>query len=234
VQGDYASAQAFQEQALEIQRLVNDETGICRSLESLAILAGTQDNYARAGELLEEVLALRRKLGNPKNILSTLNNLAIVAQHLGQLDRAEALYREKVELCQASNDERSLGHALHGLGELRMARADYASALAFFRQSVEIRHRLGHLPDLSNSLVMTAIVLHRLGKPITAVQLISASDKLRRETGAAPIPATQAEIENSLNQMRTQIDIAAFEQVWADGQRLSVDEAVALVPDIAK
>jgi predicted ATPase/transcriptional regulator with XRE-family HTH domain len=227
-QGDYGHARTSQEQALVIQKYLGDELGISRSLEDLAILAGSQGDYARAGELLEQALVLKRRIGDAWMTMSTLNNLALVARRQGDRTRAEQLYRECAEICQAMHQQKSLAHALHGLAEIRVELRDYAAALTLFRECIALRHELGNRPELVDSLGGIAMVFYYLNDGIAAARLLSASARLREETGKAITPANRAEIEGDSAQVRAQIGEPAFAQAWAEGQAISLDEAVAL------
>lgn len=229
-QGDYDQAQKFQEQALAIQEALGDEDelGISRSLENLAILAGSRGDYVRAGELLEQALVLRRKVGDTWRTVSTLNNLALVSRRLGNLARAEQLYRECADLCRSLDQSKSLGHALHGLAEVRLESGDYAAGLSLFRECIALRHKLGNRPELASSLEGIAMAFYHLADGITAARLLSASAKLRQETGQAITPANRAETEGNIARVRALIGVSAFDHAWAEGQTMSLDEAGAL------
>jgi predicted ATPase/transcriptional regulator with XRE-family HTH domain len=227
-QGDYAAARGFHEQALIIQEQLGDEPGIARSLESLAILAGCQGDYVRAGELLEDVLTRRRQGGDTWQLITALNNLALVMRRLGAHACAEQLYRESAEFCRAANKLASLGHALFGLGEIRVALGEDAASLAFFRECIAIRCDLGSRAELAAALYGIAVPLYHLGDGATAARLLSASARLREETGQVITPANRAEWEEIITQVRASLGATAFERAWAEGQKMSLDDAVAL------
>ncbi|MGH2541874.1 MAG: ATP-binding protein, partial [Ardenticatenaceae bacterium] len=228
LQGDYSTAQRLQEQALADHELLDDEPGMCRSLEHLAILAGRQDNYPRTGELLERSLAIRRRLGDLMALVPPLSNLGIVNRRLGNLARAEELYREGADLCRALGNQKSLSHTQHGLAEIRAEQGDDAGALALFRECIAIRHRLGNRTELTNSLFDIAIPLSHLGDDLTAARLMSAAAKLRADLGVAESPTNHAESEKVIAAVRAQVGATIFKQAWAAGQTMSLDEAVAL------
>ncbi len=228
VQGDYGSARAFHEQALVVQEFIGDDPGMCRSLENLAILSGSQGDYEHAGGLLEQSLAVRRKIGDRPSLMPTLNNLAIVNRRRSQYARAEELYLESAAIARETDSHKALSHALNGLGEIRLMQDDPVAALAFFRESVAIRHQLGNRPDLPTLLGNIAMAFYRQGDGLTAARLISASESLRKELGIAVQPSNRAEIEENIANVRALVGDAAFEQAWAKGRAMSLDEAVAV------
>ncbi|MCI0726629.1 MAG: tetratricopeptide repeat protein [Chloroflexi bacterium] len=228
LQGDREAARAFQEQALAIQKLLGDEMGMSRSLENLAILASSQGDTVQASTLLEQSLIIRRRLGDPAKLLPTLNNLAVVAWQLKEFGRAEQLYRELAELSRAIENVKALGSALHGLGTVYVAQGDHAAALTSFRETLAIRQELGDRPGVVNSLGGAAEALFYLGDVVSAVRLMRASLKLQEELGKVTSPAAGLEDEAKIALMRSRAGEEAFARAWAEGEAMSVEEAVAL------
>lgn len=228
IQGDYGVAQTFNEQAQTIQAAIHDEPGLCRSLEMLAIIAGSQGDYTQAGELFEESLDMRRRIGDLTALIPTLNNLAIVKQRLGDYAGAEALHRESEEACRATNNLKALGHALYGRAQNRMALEDYAGALVLYRESLSIRAELGDRPGLAMTLGAVGAAFFALGNLVNAMRLISFWEKFEAELGIPGPAIFRAEKNELITEMRLKSGHDAFERAWTEGQELSREEAVAM------
>lgn len=228
VQGDLPLAQTCHEQALVIQESLGDELGMCRSLENLAILAGTKGDYGRARDLLEQTLAIDRRNGETRPVISTLNNLAIVLRRLGDLAGAERLYLEGTQLCRKANNLSSLSYTLHGLGEVNVERGDPQAGMAYYRESISLRYQLGDRPELAISLGAIGIARMYLGDAAEAARLFAASERLRQELGITPAASYQAEAEAKIGHARALLGEEAFARVWQEGWALSLAEAVAL------
>lgn len=228
LQGDLAAAQIAHEQALVIQERLGDEAGMCRSLENLAILAGTQGDYGRARDLLEQTLSIDRRMGEMRPVISTLNNLAIVMRRLGDLATAERLYQEGTQLCRQTNNLSSLSYTLHGLGEVNVERGDAEAGMAYFRESIHLRYQLGDRPELTISLGAIGIARLYLGDVADAARLFAASERLRQALGITPAASYQAEAEAKKGHARALLGEEAFAQAWAEGWALPLAEAVAL------
>ena len=56
----------------------------------------------------------------------------------------------------------------------------------------------------------------------------SAAAKLRQELGIIIALATRVENENFISQLRIKLGDANFERAWADGQTMSLDQALTL------
>lgn len=227
-QGDYAIARSLEEEAMQISKTLGDEVGIYFSMDGMAMLAGMMGDYATTAALLEQVLAYRRRMGDKMLLTGTLNNLAIATRRLGDLERAKLLYAEVIKIAKDSENMKSQAHALHGLAEIYMDIKEYENALHLQRECISIRRQLGDIKGLAFSLNSIAISTECLGNMILAVQLESAAAKLRQELGIIIALATRVENENFISQLRIKLGDANFERAWADGQTMSLDQALTL------
>ncbi len=228
LQGDLALVQSCHEQALAIQERLGDELGQCRSLENLAILAGTQGDYGRARVLLEQTLAIDRRSNGARPVVSTLNNLAIVLRRLGDPDGAERLYLEGTQLCRETNNLTSLSYTLHGLGEVSLDRSQPEAALTYLRESITLRHQLSDRPELAISLRTIGMAHMQLGNPALAARLFAAGERLNQELGLNPAATYRAETAVKINEISNLLGEAAFARLWQEGGELSLDQAVNL------
>lgn len=227
MQGDYDGARAFEKEGMEISKALGDEAGVYYSLDGLAMLAGMQGDYAQAAELLEQVLVYRRQTNDTLRLTATLNNLAIATRRLGNLERASQLYTEAIAVSQGVGNLKSLAHALNGLAEVHAELKEYASAVRLLRESISIRHQLGDLKGEAISLDALAMSVDHLGASVLAARLESASGKIMQELGVAISPATRAENENFIAQLRAKLGDEIFENAWSSGQAMSLEQAIA-------
>jgi predicted ATPase/transcriptional regulator with XRE-family HTH domain len=227
-QGDFAHAQAFEEEGMAISKSLGDEAGVHDSLEGLAKLAGMRGDYATAAELLEQVLVYRKLAPDPLRLTATLNNLAIANRRLGNLERARQLYAEAIQVTKSVGNFRSLARALLGMAEVHTDLREYAEASGLLRESISIRHQLGEMKGLANALDTLGMTIYPLGNKILAAQLESASSKMRRELGVVIPPATRAESEDFIARLRAELGESAFEKAWLGGQTMSLEQVVAL------
>jgi hypothetical protein len=93
---------------------------------------------------------------------------------------------------------------------------------------VEVNHTLG----MVESLVGLAGVAGSVGQATKAVRLFGAVDGLCQVTGYTMDPDDRVEYNRNLDLARGQLDEAAFDSAWAEGQALTLEQAVqeALAP----
>jgi hypothetical protein len=143
------------------------------------------------------------------------------------LAAAEPLYRECAELARVHHDRRSLSHALFGLGEVVADRQGPIAGLPYLQQSLTLRQELGNRPEMANALGAIGMLFFKIGQTPDAITLMSASMKLLEELGIRRSASSQAEQEAHLNLLRNSSG-EDFDEKWAAGQKMLVDEVVDL------
>ena len=229
MQGDYSQAKEFEQEAMEISKVMGDETGIFLSMDGMAMLAGMQGDYATAASLLEEVLKFRKQRTEFGQLSVTLNNLAIANRRLGNLERAEQLFVEAAQLNRKSESLKSLSHSLTGLAEIYIEQGRNEEALKLLKESVDLRASLLDMKGLSNSLWTLATLMEKAGNEICAVTLLGASSQLREKVGISLTPASINEYEDNLDHLRITLGQNQFETAWFDGQTMSLEQMAEMV-----
>ncbi len=228
LQAEYERARLYCEQALAIARSLDDPVNIARSLQIMGQVAREERELMRAVQLFEEALVVRRECGDTSSIALTLVDLALAQLRLGNLERAAQLYSEALEIARKLDNLRLVGYALNGLALVRIESGDYAAALELLRQSVQLHRQFGQQPPLLNALQSFALIFYHRGDAEAAARLYCAHLKLRDELKIFVERPHLVEDEAILAKIRAQIGETAFARAWAEGERLSLDEAVAL------
>ncbi len=115
----------------------------------------------------------------------------------------------------------------HHLAHLATRQDNAEHAEELHHHALVVRHAHGLRPGVADSLEALAgmAVFHQ--NPTEAIRILAAVDRLRTELGLARWPADQTLYDERLQSARTQLDEAGFAAAWAEGQLLSIDEAVA-------
>jgi hypothetical protein len=117
-----------------------------------------------------------------------------------------------------------LGLVWHCLGDDTQARATLTESLALY-------HTLGATRDVIDCLERQAEVLAALGHAARAVTLLSVAHTLRVTLQAPPSPYHQDAPAQVREAARSVLGDAAFLAAWAEGQALSLEEAIHLAVD---
>ncbi|MFN8475834.1 MAG: tetratricopeptide repeat protein [Anaerolineae bacterium] len=228
---DAATARLRLEESIALYRQLDDPIGIARGLLTLGEVAVMQENVAWATELLEEGLALSRAQSDPDWIAWSLNHLAHVAQLEGDFERAKQLHEQSLPFFQRSGARVSgPAESAEGLGECALGQDDPRLARTYFRQS--LAYLLAYRANATAATTLWCIAglasADALeGQPQRAARLWGAAERLRTSIGARPAPAARATRERLMAVVREALGEAAFADAWAEGEVMSLDEALA-------
>jgi len=136
--GDFANADAWNDEAFEIYRELGDRKGIVAQLNTRGVQAGLAGNWLAARRAFEESLAGCRELGDLRATASILSNLADVVSAQGDLALARTLLEEAQEkFCQVE-DWRGVGWSLNHLGDVARESGDLAGARRLYEEGAKL------------------------------------------------------------------------------------------------
>jgi non-specific serine/threonine protein kinase len=228
-QADFARARVLYEQSLSLCRDLEDRRVLARTLNSYGIVYLELGDEERGRALWEEGLAVAREIEAKDLVGSLLNNMAEAARVGGDYRRARALYEEAL----ASRDDVSdYGRltVLFNLGLVASAQGDPAQARSFFHESLRIAKELGDKIGTALNLEGLAGVYTLQGEPERAARMLGAADAFRRAINAPRQSSDRADFQRSVAAARTAMGDKAFEAAWAEGQALTLEQAIGLIP----
>ena len=227
-QTDYAAAERYGQQSLELRRALDDKRGMSASLNSLGNSAFFQADYATAQRYHEASLALKRELGDKSGISISLNNLGNIAHQRGDLAEALRYHEESLALKQELGDKNGVASSLLNLGNIAQRQSNNEAARAYFQQSLRTRQELEDrfnviicLESLANLALDEKNFSH-------AALLWGAATRLKEEIGAATPRSIQESHLYHLESTRAGLGDEAFEAAFARGYGLTLEEAITL------
>ncbi len=122
--------------------------------------------------------------------------------------------------------------ALHGLGEIALAQDKSRQAWTLLKRCLVLSQHTGSKSFTLDSLVSQADLICALGEAEHAAQLLGAvDDPLHKLYAFSTVPNSifKGRYERSMAAVRARLDPAAFSTAFAEGQRMSLDEAVVWV-----
>ena len=228
--GDYEAAASRFEESIALYRAMGDERGAGIGLMALGWLARGLGDDERANFLMSEGLTLLRTLGDERSRRSMtpgLNHLGLVACAQGDFERATALLEEGLALSRELGDLLDVGWSLRGLADVARERGEYDRAMELYRDSVALHREREYLVGLGQSLVGLARLAMRRDQSERAVRLFAAVTTLRDGMGRPPLPVERAKLDEEIASLRARLGDEAFAMVWAEGQMLPLDSAIA-------
>jgi len=235
-QGDYATARKLFNESLALCREMRDKRGICLSLNGLGIVASAQGEYAAAQALCEESLMLCREMRDKRGISMSLNGLGSVAANQGDYTAARALHEESLALNREMGDKNGITISLSNLGFVAVEQQDYIRARALYVESLTQAREMGNKLIVVVNLAGLAGVAVQVGsasavKPeraLHATRLAAAAEALLVAIQATMEPPERRNYDHAIAAARAVLGEEAFNAAWAEGQAMSLDDAIAL------
>ena len=209
-------------------RAASDPETLAYALGMRGLAAVSLGDLDAAETVLPEALALFRGLGNPRGVSSGLYPLANLALTRGDGEEAMGLLGEGEALSREAEDWAMLANFLGTQAILARLEGDDARTTVLLRESVQIAGMLRDDYNVGFCAAGLAGVAAREGRAERAARLFGVAEALNERTGAGVSWSVLRKLnERDLATTREMLDPGAFEEAWAKGQAMGLEEAVA-------
>jgi non-specific serine/threonine protein kinase len=217
---------ALAEEGLAICKEVGDREFGALCLLCLSYVASNRADYERAKRFAEESLSLCAGLENKYYTCLALIDLGELARLQGDYDQAIALHEKDLAMSRERGYPVRSASALRHLGMDHLRRGAHGRAAEHFKQSLalceEVRNRWVPMECL-NGLGGLACVAQQYER---AARLFGAANQLRDALGYRSKPADQECYDHHTATTRAGLGEAAFAAAWAEGQAMTLDQAI--------
>ncbi len=225
-QGEYEQASELLQTSLALRREHGDRWGTAACLQNLGAMAGKKGDLPLAQTYYEEGLVLFRELGHERAIATILTNLSDVAEVQGHVERARRFSTESLAMRRKLGDTAGIATALTRLASLALRRNDLAQAQTYYTESLTLFQTLGNKEYIAICLEGFAAVAAARAQWERAACLWSTGHALRSAINVPLPPSMRAEYEPRFSTIRAECGTEAFAECWAEGQAMSVEQAI--------
>jgi predicted ATPase/DNA-binding SARP family transcriptional activator/DNA-binding CsgD family transcriptional regulator len=224
--GEATRATSLFEESLAIGRQVDHVRHLPFALTGLAWIAAEDGDLDRTRRLHEEALALFRELNSSVEVSGTLFMMGYLELAHGNDERATTLLEEAIAGSREVGDKGIVAFSLQGLGMAATLRGEPERAEALLKESLAIVVEQGiSKADVAESLEGLAGAAVALGQHLRAARLWGAAGALREVS--RPWSDTERLLhEPWLVAARSHLDEATWEEAFADGKAMGLEEAV--------
>ena len=215
------------EECLKLSQEAGSLRGMALSLFCLGAAWRARGDFERATQLLEEALTMFRETGDQGLIASVLTHLGFTFLFQGDLERATATSEEAAAMFREQKHLSYLSEALDSLGWVALLRGDSERARVLYAESLGLKREVGDKLVTPGPLEGLACVAEARGEAERAARLFGASEALREVMGTPPEPGDSALQEPYLSAARSQLDETSWQEVWAEGRAMTLDEAIS-------
>jgi hypothetical protein len=175
---------------------------------------------------MEESLALSQGSLDPEAAVRTEGILAQLAFYRGDMAEARKHADLMLDLHREMGDQLSVTGHQTAMAHVARRRGNYPEALALYRETLPDWQKMGHRGAVTHQLECFAFIAKAQEQGERAVKLMSAAEALRQASSSARTPQEQIEYDRELADLRAGMDEKTFDLLWAEGQSMSMDQAV--------
>ncbi len=233
-QGEIVRAVAPIQESIAVFHAVGDRWGEAYALYGLGNAMLMAGRMSEARVHYDASLALWEALGDTWGRALLRGALGNVALAEGDDAAAEALLSESVALFRAHAVKWELAQTLNVMGAAVVRRGDVVQAEHVYLESLRIWHAIGNEMGLIMTLAGIAVVAALRGLVDRAARLFGAVDALSTGRDRFAYAENSAIFDRYIGEARTHLDNATFAAGWAEGQALTLEQAVAYALDETK
>jgi hypothetical protein len=136
---------------------------------------------------------------------------------------------ESLTLYREAGDKIAVAEHLPDLGGVELARDNLGKAERFLREGLELSNDSGHRMPLLSSLLGIANLSKRRGRLSSAARLFGFLTEAPEASSFHHLLSSsgKARLASSIGAVRTQMDESAWEEAYAKGRSMRLDEAVS-------
>jgi tetratricopeptide (TPR) repeat protein len=211
--------------SLALARAINDTVNSILALCQLGYQLGASGDREQQTALLAEGLALARDIGYKAGIMTALSYLAQAAQVRGDLVQAEQYARECLALVRETGKIRNITFVLYTLGCIMRDQGNLTEAKRLFEEGLTLAQKIHYRLYIGWNLIGLATIAATERKPLLAARLFGVAEGMLDNEMAANTDM-RLTYERYVNAVRGQLDEQAFAAAWAEGQKVTPEEAL--------
>ncbi|HQV29131.1 MAG TPA: AAA family ATPase, partial [Thermoflexales bacterium] len=224
---DFSMARAWLEESLALSRKIGFVPGIGMGLAGLVFIVSIYDPEA-ALPLLDEAIAFARTVGNPWAMGLALTNVARLARTAGRGRDARAMLEEAAAIARGSRNLHLYVMSRSELGHILRLDGALDEAATVYRETLPAWLEQGRRAAAVHGLECLGFVAAAQGRVARAACLLGAAEAQREALNAPMTFYERVEYDAVAGPLCAAPEAAA---AWAEGRRMTMDEAVALATD---
>jgi predicted ATPase/class 3 adenylate cyclase len=220
--GDLDQAEEAFNKSTEFWRVIGDAAGVADGLNNLGLVAGDRGNTALSIDLLHKANGIYQASKDFTGESACQINLGFLTLASGSIDKAIAYFESARALDSEANDDWGVAKALDGLAQCWIVLGQWIKAEACLGKSLAIRVELTDRPGIVETLESIAALSVAKRRFQHAAMLIGACQAARSSLGLFATPHRKRTVEDSLNHVRSVLDIQRCDALLKHGADSSV------------
>jgi hypothetical protein len=182
---------------------------------------------ASAGRWLEQATETARGTSNPYAMAMVAQMRGRIASLSGRPAEARQLFLEAAGQFRAIDDRNMELVCLSEVAHVLRREGLLDEAEAMYRETIHRWQHGGNRGAIANQLECFGYLAIARGAPLRAATLLGAAQGLREGAVAPMLPQEELVYEAEIDRLRSQLPEDVRASAWAEGRRMTSDEAVA-------
>ncbi len=214
---------------LKESETLSEQTGFAREGSLLrGEIAHYNNDYQRAGNMYENYRRQQELIGEKYLISFALEDLGILARDMGEPGQAQSHYEEALKVARVVGDRSVVGFRLALLGQINFIQGNLEDAKRTFKEGLSIVKEIDDRYSKSDPLLIFSNAYANM-QPQIALRVLGAIHAYYRNKIKGPInPLRKRDSDSAIAQAHQRLDESAFNAAWAEGEKMSLNEALNL------
>ncbi len=218
-------AEAHLSEAQTLYEQIGNQANTAIWLQGL--VAHCRNDYQRARNIYTKSKEQYELLGE-KNIKSiTIQCLGELERDDGNLQQAQSHVEEALKIAREVESKSVIGFRLALLGQIEFLQGNFEGAKRNFNESLSTVKEIGNGYSKSQHLLIFSNTYANIHPPI-AIRMLGAVHAYSRNKKGAIHPLRKRDSDSAIAQAHQHLDESAFNAAWAEGEKMSLDEALNL------
>jgi predicted ATPase len=235
-QGRADDATRWYDEQLELARQLGDRAAEADALYNGVFRHFINRDAAAASAMLDDAVRLYAEIGDTRGLDRVHWVRGTILTNVGRAAEARSIFEEALRRSRATGDRWYEALALGSLSWSAFGTGDVRGSIDFYVRSMLLNQSLGDRATTAISLETGAIAALELDEPFIAATLLGALETAIVQYGARP-PAGLALLLSTRDpreRVRERLTAAVIEQATEQGRRMSLDEAIDLIVEMAR
>lgn len=180
--GSHDKARIYFQDANEIYKELDNESGVASTLNSIAQVFISQGDYSSALSILKNSSSITDSL-HDKSLGTIMNSIGQAYEGLNKYEDALKYYEMALKICQEVNHEIGVAATLNNIATIYYNHNDYDTALGYFKKSKATSEKIGNKLGLQSSLNNIASIYNVHGDYATALSYYTQSLDIYKDIG---------------------------------------------------
>ncbi len=222
-EGDFAAALPFDERALDVARMLEDDTLVLRALNNLGLCLLTVGDYVDGETRLQEGVKLAEDVGDESALLQAYGSLVWAAVTRGDWEDARSRSERVIELASDTGSEYVLAVSRCNLGWALVHLGDESAEGQFL---LSLEHFPSYGPRETAECLSGLAAVAAGERPDHAALLLGLADAIEGEEGVVPEPFVREVNEKTAASLRATLGEGEFERLRAEGAALDREHTI--------